>query len=276
MCVRAADAVRPGGPVEGLVAMRDCPPGPAHPSDECPRVDVAKVAPDVRARNELFDLATVVRVERPSSGRPGFKAIVRANRELIGWLGGSCAQSVLVAEALRALGDGRPRLMRLTPNARTSPSEEGVVGYAMECESGGPLDISLEPQIPKPQLLVVGDSPVASALHALARVLDYRVAVVAPGATPSDFPGADQVVHDLDDIPPLLTPDTYAVVATMGKYDEEALTRFTGTRVAYLGLVASRRRAGAVLTNLEAAGVDSATRDRIHSPARLDFAAETT
>src|SRR3989442_794379 len=188
---------------------------------------------------------------------------------------GRHTQGILEVEALRALRDGRPRLMRLTPNARTSPSEEGVVEYVMECESGGTMDIYVEPQIPKPQLLVVGDSPVASALHALARVLDYRVAVVAPGATPSDFPGADQVVHDLDDIPPLLTPDTYAVVATMGKYDEEALTRFTGTRVAYLGLVASRRRAGAVLTNLEAAGVDSATRDRIHSPAGLDFAAET-
>jgi len=165
--------------------------------------------------------------------------------------------------------------MRLTPNARTSPSEEGVVEYVMECESGGTMDIYVEPQIPKPQLLVVGDSPVASALQALARVLDYRVAVVAPGATPSDFPGADQVVPHLDDIPPLLTPDTYAVVATMGKYDEEALSRFTGSRVAYLGLVASRRRASAVLTNLEAVGVDSATRDRIHSPAGLDFAAET-
>jgi len=272
---RAEEVLRTGGPIAGLVATTERPPGHVHPSGDSPRVDIFQVAQDLRARNEPFVLATVVRVERPSSGRPGFKAIVRANRVLIGWLGGSCAQSVLVAEALRALRDGRPRLMRLTPNARTSPSEEGVVEYVMECKSGGTMDIYVEPQIPKPQLLVVGDSPVASALHALARVLDYRIVVVAPGAKDFDFPSADEVVHDLEGIPPLLTPDTYAVVATMGKYDEEALSRFAGTRVAYLGLVASRRRASAVLTNLEAAGVDSATRDRIHSPAGLDFAAET-
>lgn len=274
---RAEEAVRTGRAIESLVAGTETAHGHVHPPrpGESPRVDIFQMAHDLRARNEPFVLATVVRVERPSSGRPGFKAIVLPNRELIGWLGGSCAKSVLVAEALRALRDGRPRLMRLTPNAGASPPAEGVVEYVMECESGGTMDIYVEPQIPSPQLIVVGDSPVASALQALARVLGYRIVVVAPGAKASDFPGADQVVHDLEGIPLLLTPDTYAVVATMGKYDEAALGRFAGSGVAYLGLVASRRRASAVLTNLEAAGVDSATRERIRSPAGLDFAAET-
>src|SRR5438094_824208 len=104
--------------------------------------------------------------------------------------------------------------MRLTPNAGSSPPEEGVVEYVMECESGGTMDIYVEPQIPKPQLLVVGDSPVAAALRALGRVLDYRIVVVAPGAKESEFPGADQIVQELERIPDLLTPETYAVVAS--------------------------------------------------------------
>jgi len=272
---QADEVVRTGGPIAGLVAMTERPRGHVHLSGDSLRVDIFQVAQDLRARNEPFVLATVVRVERPSSGRPGFKAIVRANRELIGWLGGSCAQSVLVAEALRTLRDGRPRLMRLTPNARTSPSEEGVVEYVMECESGGTMDIYVEPQIPKPQLLVVGDSPVAAALQALARVLDYRIVVVAPGAKESEFSGADQVVRDLERIPDLLTSETYAVVATMGKYDEAALAQLAKSRIAYLGLVASRRRAAAVLAGLGESGVDSAARARIQSPAGLDFSAET-
>jgi len=272
---RAEEVVRTGRSIEGLVAMTERPRGHFHLQRDTPRVDIFRVAEDLRARNEPFVLATVVRVERPSSGRPGFKAIVRANRELIGWLGGSCAQSVLVAEALRALRDGRPRLMRLTPNAGTTLPEEGVVEYVMECESGGTMDIYVEPQIPKPQLLVVGESPVAAALEALGRVLDYRIVVVAPGTTESEFPGADQVVRDLEQIPNLLTPDTYAVVATMGKYDEAALSQLAGSRVAYLGLVASRRRAAAVLAGLGDSGLDPAAQARIHSPAGLDFSAET-
>ncbi len=272
---RAEEVVRTGRPIAGLVAVTERPRGNADPSGDPLRVDIFRVAEDLRARNEPFVLATVVRVKRPSSGRPGFKAIVRANRELIGWLGGSCAQSVLVAEALRALRDGRPRLLRLTPNAQTSPSEEGVVECVMECESGGTMDIYVEPQIPKPQLLVVGDSPVAAALQALGRVLDYRIVVVAPGHKESEFSGADQVVRDLERIPDLLTPDTYAVVATMGKYDETALAHLARSHIAYLGLVASRRRAAAVLAGLGDSGVDSAARDRIQSPAGLDFSAET-
>ena len=272
---RAEEVVRTGRTIEGLVAMTEQARGHALLSGDSLRVDIFRVAQDLRARNEPFVLATVVRVERPSSGRPGFKAIVRANRELIGWLGGSCAQSVLVAEALRALRDGRPRLMRLTPNAGSSPLEEGVVEYVMECESGGTMDIYVEPQIPRPQLLVVGDSPVAAALQALGRVLDYRIVVVAAGTKESEFPGADQIVRDLERIPDLLTSDTYAVVATMGKYDEAALAQLAGSRVAYLGLVASRRRAAAVLAGLGDAGVDSAAQARIQSPAGLDFSAET-
>ncbi|TMA01069.1 MAG: hypothetical protein E6J97_03280, partial [Methanobacteriota archaeon] len=100
---RAEEVVRTGRSIESLVAMTEHDRSHSHPPGGTMRIDILQVAQDLRARNEPFVLATVVRVERPSSGRPGFKAIVRANRDLVGWLGGSCAQSVLVAEGLRAL-----------------------------------------------------------------------------------------------------------------------------------------------------------------------------
>src|SRR5439155_26112259 len=130
------------------------------------------------------------------------------------------------------------------------------VEYVRGCSSGGTMAIYVQPQIPQPQLLVVGASPVPAALRALGRVLDYRLVVVAPGATESEFPGADQIVQELERIPDLLTPETYAAVATMGKYDEAALAQLTISRIAYLGLVASRRRAAAVLAGLGDSGVD--------------------
>ena len=145
----------------------------------------------------------------------------------------------------------------------------------MDCASGGTMDIYLEPQLPKPQLLVVGDSPVADTLRALGRVLDYRVTVVAVGAKEESSPNADRVVRDLTQIADLVTPDTYAVVATMGKYDETALIPLAGSHAAYIGLVASRRRAAAVLASLAEQGVGPEARARIVSPAGLDFSAET-
>src|SRR5712691_6533785 len=275
---RAEDAVRAHRPIATLVPEDGHSLGHRHAPIAAPetfRINVLAIAQELRSRNEPFVFATVVRVERPSSGRPGYKAIVRPNRELIGWLGGSCAQSVLVGESLRALRDGQPRLMRLTPTAGRLPPQEGVVEYVMECASGGTMDIYLEPQMPKPQLLVVGDSPVAETLRALGRVLDYRVVLVSLEAEEGSSTNADQVVRDMDQLTDLVTSDTYAVVATMGKYDETALRHLTGSRAAYVGLVASRRRAAAVLAALDEAGVNAEARARIVSPAGLDFSAES-
>ena len=272
---RAEEVVRTGRSIEGLVAMTEHDRSHSHPPGGAMRIDILQVAQDLRARNEPFVLATVVRVERPSSGRPGFKAIVRANRDLVGWLGGSCAQSVLVAEGLRALRDGMPRLMRLTPTPGRGPPQEGVVEYIMECASGGTMDIYLEPHLPKPQLLVVGDSPVAKALLALAHVLDYRTVLVTTELGERSSGDADLIVQDLARIPEIVTPETYAVVATMGKYDGSALELLAGSQAMYVGLVASRRRAAAVLGTLSDAGLDQPARARIVSPAGLDLSAET-
>src|SRR5437899_7488624 len=133
----------------------------------------------------------------------------------------------------------------------------------MECASGGTMDIYLEPHLPKPQLLVVGDSPVAKALLALGHLLDYRTVLVTTelGERPSQ--DADLIVQDLARIPEIVTPETYAVVATMGKYDGSALELLAGSQAMYVGLVASRRRAAAVIATLSDAGLDEQARARI-------------
>ncbi|MDR7549033.1 MAG: XdhC family protein, partial [Armatimonadota bacterium] len=48
--------------------------------------DLLARAQELQARGEPFALATVVRVERPASARPGMKAIVRADGTLEGWV----------------------------------------------------------------------------------------------------------------------------------------------------------------------------------------------
>src|SRR6185503_11609347 len=94
--------------------------------------DILEQADHLRKSGEPFALATVVRVTRPASARPGAKAIVRADGAIGGWVGGSCAQPLVVREALRALADGQPRLLRLS---RTPPSDsrrgDGIIELVM-------------------------------------------------------------------------------------------------------------------------------------------------
>ena len=65
--------------------------------------DILEQAHALRENGEPFALATVVRVTRPASARPGAKALVRADGAIAGWVGGSCAQPAVAREALAAL-----------------------------------------------------------------------------------------------------------------------------------------------------------------------------
>jgi xanthine dehydrogenase accessory factor len=279
---RAREVVRRREPLASLVKDLAGPRGHVHAEAarhgggrRRPRIDILALAANLTDRNEAFALATVVRTERPTSGKSGYKAIVRPDRRLVGWLGGSCAESVLVAESLAALADGRPRIVRLSPYANPGATHDGVVEYVMECQSGGAMDIYIEPHLPKPQMVIVGESPVAEALTSLGRILEYRVVAVAPMAAEGAFPDADELVRDLDRLPALVGAPTYAIVATMGRYDEAALRPILDSTAAYIGLVASRRRADAVREALRQAGASEAALERLHSPAGIDIRAHS-
>ncbi len=239
------------------------------------RTDVSRLAQAMRDRGEPFALATVVRAVRPTSGRPGYAALIRPDGSHVGWVGGACTEHLLVTESLAALAEGAPRLLRVTPDPAAFPSEEGVVNRAMTCQSGGTVEIFIEPNLPKPELLVVGDSPVATSLAALGPLLGYRVVVVAPGVEATELPEVDEVLGDVEGISSRVTASTYAVVASMGKYDESALLELARSPAVFVGLVASRKRAESVLAVLREEGVDEATIGRIRSPAGLDIAAST-
>src|SRR5258708_25238552 len=147
-------------------------------------------AGDLLAKGESFGVAVVVRYLSPVSGKPGDKAIIFADGTVWGWIGGGCAQPVVINEALDALKDGQPRLIRISP----SPSpEEGIVDYNMTCHGGGTLEIYIEPVLPKPHILILGRSPVGQTLAKLGKAISYTVSVAAPEADRESYPDADQV-----------------------------------------------------------------------------------
>jgi xanthine dehydrogenase accessory factor len=233
------------------------------------RPDVLQLAAELSARGEAFVLATVVWRRAPSSGQEGATALITPDRKVRGWLGGACAEPTVVREAVKALEEGTPRLLFLgTPEELEGQARDGVVTVPIACQSEGAMEVYVEPVLPQPQLVAIGRSPPAVALAALAEALGWRSVLVDEGA---ESPFEMNVLPSLDLAMSDIGERSYVVVATQGHYDEEALTRALETPAAYIGLVASRKRAASVLGYLRDRGVSEEALARVHAPAGLDL-----
>ena len=214
------------------------------------RAELLQLAADLAKKGEPFVLAVVVRRESYSSAHQGDMAVITADGGYHGWLGGNCTQPVVRREARRALQDGKPRLVSLSPEPELQ-ARPGVHALPMTCSSGGTVDIYLEPVLPAPRLLLFGPSPVVAALQQLGQVMGYTV--VEPGAA---------------------QPGAFAIVATMGENDEESVEKALAQKPDYLAVVASRKRFGQIREALLVRGVPAAELDRIRNPAGLDLGAK--
>jgi len=233
-----------------------------------------KKTAELVATAEPFVTATVVRCQPPTSGKPGDKAIILGDGKIWGWIGGGCAQPVVVKEALKALADGRPKLVRISPSAENP--EEGIVDYTMTCHSGGALDIYLEPVLPKPRILILGRSPVAQFLAQLGSTVGYAIAVVSSDAVREDFAAAQMIdAQDFNLEQAKVTPQTFIVVSTQGEGDEEALEQALKTNATYIAFVASKTKASKVFEYLLGRGIGPEKVSKIRAPAGLDLGARS-
>ena len=202
-----------------------------------------------------FALATVVWRQAPSSGHQGARAIITADGEIHGWIGGACAEPVVIREGQRVIAEGHPQLILLGEPEEYGHVPEGMVSVPMACQSEGALQLYIEPVISTPRMLVVGRSPMATTLVELATVLGWRAELVDSG----DFT-ADRV-----------EPNSIVIVATQGHDDEDTLETAVGARPAFIGLVASQRRGESVLGYLSDRGVPEERLQRVKVPVGLDL-----
>jgi len=218
--------------------------------------DILDLARDLSSRGEEFALATVVWRQGPSSSHTGSRAIVTAGGQVFGWIGGACAEPVVIREARRVIEEREPKLLLLGSAEQFGGAlPSGMVAVPISCQSEGALQVYVEPVIPTPHLVVVGRSPMAHTLADLARALGWR-SEVHDGP---EFSDADVQPHSL------------VVVATQGHGDEEAIERAVSARPAFIGLVASRRRGEALLGLLADRGVARHLLDRVRVPVGLDL-----
>ncbi|MYG81730.1 MAG: xanthine dehydrogenase, partial [Gemmatimonadetes bacterium] len=225
-----------------------------------------RVAAGLLDERRPYALATVVHRERPSSAAPGNTALITGDGRVHGWIGGSCTQPEVVRHALAALADGRSRLLGfgVAPDANRD-----IVPVPMSCGSEGRVEVHINPVFPAPQLVVAGSSPIADAVARLGEAMGYPV-VRAEAAGAGD-PGAE--VPEWADRAP--GARLFAVVATMGQGDEDAVVRLLAARPDYIGVVVSPKRMRQVRSVLGDLGVGADQVARVHGPAGLDIGAES-
>lgn len=241
--------------------------------------DVFERVSELRRGRQPFVVATVVGRRAPVSSHLGDRAVVLADGRMEGFVGGSCSREIVRSQALAALAVGRPRLVSIRPDADERPgSDPEHVTVRMGCASEGAVDVFLEPITRPRRLVVAGATPVARALSAIGRALDYDVVRAIEPHERADIEAEEAAaggraiaLDELADIARNAAPEGVAVVASHGHYDEDALERLLPAGLLYVGLVASRKRGDTIRAFLEERGTPNL--NALRYPAGLDLGA---
>ena len=212
--------------------------------------------------------ATIVHTQGMTAAKAGAKAVVTAAGELIGWIGGGCMRRAVMQAARQAMDTAAPRLIRVRPREEISAERDpdGVELHASGCPSKGRAEIFIEPIMPKPPLVIIGQSGIARALADLAASLDVEVIACSGwnrAAPASDWQGHAQLSQG------------FIIIATQGAGDTSALTAALQTDAPYIAFIASRAKAKAMRDRLATEGIPESALARLHSPAGLDIGART-
>jgi xanthine dehydrogenase accessory factor len=244
--------------------------------------DLFAIAQRLQRQGQPYALVSVVRTQAPTSARAGDKALITSQGIVHGWIGGGCAQPVVLQSVREALQDGRARLIRIAPahaerSLDAESSFEPASHFAMGCHSGGTIELFIDPILPPTRLVVIGDSPVAVALAGLAPRVGLPVTVIARGADAQLFADASQII-DTDEaaaVAAQVAAGSLVVVATQGRRDLPGLGAALALQARRIWLVASTRKAQALRNSLIAAQHDPQAVNAIVAPAGQPIGAQT-
>ena len=242
--------------------------------------DIHELVSELKTKGEPFAVATVIRTVSVTSAKAGAKAVILNDGSISGgWIGGGCARAAVLNAARETIQDGQPRLVSVEPehilaDKGISPGEEsGGVKYSRNmCPSQGSMDIFVEAIQPRPELVIMGATPVAIALAQLGKTLGFACTVCAESGEFEHFPAADTKIKgfELDES----NARRFVVIATQGRGDEKALLSALNTRSEYIAFVGSRKKAASLRSKLtEEHDISADEFDRVKAPAGLDIKA---
>ena len=226
---------------------------------------------------EPLVVATIVTAGGSTPRKPGTKMIVHEDGAIDFTLGGGPFEALVIEDAKEALRSGECALKAY----RFLPVGENATG--MTC--GGDVEVFLEVHRRAPRVVIFGGGHVALPLASLAKSCGFRVAVIddrVEFASEERFPGADDVVHADGgyvrcDFP--MEEDDFVVVVTRCHQTDDVCLRHIlddDRKPAYVGVVASRRKAKVLLAKLRQDGYPAERLDAVRSPVGLDIGAEST
>ena len=221
-------------------------------------------------------LATVIQAPAESSVAVGAKLLLRPDGSSLGALGGGPLEAAVLADGGKAFRRHDVESLFYSP--------DGARITRREAESGsGGYQVMLEVHEPPATLVIVGGGHIGKALATIGDLCGFSVVVVDDRpdyANPERFPEADRVIcggfaEVLGELP--IDANTYIVTVTRGhKHDEISLRQVVRRGgAAYVGMIGSKRRVGAVLQHLIEEGLDAEAVRRVHTPIGLDIGAET-
>ncbi|WP_136661191.1 XdhC family protein [Nitratireductor sp. XY-223] len=229
----------------------------------------------LRGSGRSFCVATIVRTKDATSAKPGAKAVVTEDGELHGFLGGGCVTGAVRKEAMAALACQQPKLMRVRPKDEVvAPvDKDGTTLHKSSCPSGGTVEIFLEPMKARRRLVILGDSPIAQTLVAIAGTIGYQTIAGAPGEPDEAMEKADSCFSDFAEAAAQAGPGDALILSTQGRRDREALRAALQSQAGYIGMVASRRKFAVLAEEFSADPQLRARLADVRAPAGLDIKA---
>jgi xanthine dehydrogenase accessory factor len=199
--------------------------------------------------------------------------LVHPDGSIEGTVGGGELENRVIQEGIKAIADGRPRILEY----QMADPQRGDPGVC-----GGQVEVYVEPLTPKPTIVVVGAGHVGKALAHLAHWLGYRVVVNDDRpqfCTPEVVPDADEYIPAaMSELPRQMSINqwTYIVLTTRGvNVDVLGLPALLDQPAAYIGVIGSQRRWATARKQMLELGIPEEKLDRVRSPIGLELNAET-
>ncbi|WP_223595655.1 XdhC family protein [Neobacillus bataviensis] len=224
-------------------------------------------------QNETFALAMIIE-SKGSTPRHVGKMIVYRDGTIEGTVGGGLAEHYIIQESVKAIQNGQSKIVEYKLNRHAKD------GIQMSC--GGTLRVFIEVYTSRPELVLCGAGHLGHALAKLADFLELPYCIIddrVDFCTKERFPNATNLFVDKDIEKALLAANlnekSYVVIVTKDG-DDIVLKTALQFPIAYVGMVASKRKVIHIFNKLKSKGVNEEQLDRVHSPIGLEMGAETT
>ncbi|PLS08364.1 XdhC family protein [Neobacillus cucumis] len=224
-------------------------------------------------QNETFALAMIIE-SKGSTPRHVGKMIVYRDGTIEGTIGGGLAEHFIIEDSVKAIQNGQSKIVEYKLNNQAKD------GIQMNC--GGTLRVFIEIYTSRPELVIAGAGHLGYALAKLADFLEYPYCIVDDRmgyCTKERFPNATHLFVNEDIGKAIfaanLNEKSYVVIVTKDG-DDMVLKAALQFPIAYVGMVASKRKVIRIFEKLKSEGVTQEQLEQVHSPIGLEMGSETT